>query len=85
MRQCITGKIAYERESLALEALLELWIRNNYVRGTGPITIYRCEDCGWYHHTSSGTMHPQLQDFIESGEFSRRRRAFEWEEKLKGR
>ena len=83
MQRCVSGKLVYTREDLAIDALLELWVRNYYAKGSGPISVYRCDDCGMFHHTSKGERHERLVEFIESGELNRRRKAFEWEEKLK--
>ena len=56
---CPTAKRIYLTEGLAEEALIDAHSRNNYA-GSGPIAVYQCEDCGYYHFTSKGKMNEKL-------------------------
>ncbi len=76
---CVTGKIIYETEYDAEEALLAAWIRNDYREGSGPRAIYQCNDCGRYHFTSQGEMNDFLREKIESGYVATQKRARDWE------
>lgn len=83
--KCSSGKTAYHSESLALEALEELWSRASFRKGEGPVTVYLCEECAQYHFTSKGTVHERLSDLLNSGRLDRLRESAKWEEKFKGR
>ncbi|SNS69849.1 hypothetical protein SAMN05421640_0900 [Ekhidna lutea] len=81
--KCISGKKCFESEELAEEALIQNHIRNNYRGGEGPVNVYQCDNCGYWHFTSKGDKSEKLRDpevleFIE-----RERRAFDWERKLR--
>jgi hypothetical protein len=82
MIKCPTGKRVYITEILAEDALIDAHSRNNYA-GTGPINIYRCEDCGYYHLTSKGKMNEKLAQQIANGKIKRQQDANQWERKLK--
>ena len=79
---CVTGKIIYETEESAEEALVEAWIRNDYREGSGPRAIYQCNDCGRFHFTSQGQMNAFLQDKLESGYIAGQKRARDWESRF---
>jgi hypothetical protein len=85
IKRCSSGKVIYVSLSLAEDALLDAWVRNNYSVGTGPITIYQCEDCGNFHFTSKGAMNDRLKRELDSGQIERSRRAFDYERKFKAR
>jgi hypothetical protein len=82
MLKCPTGKRIYVAESLAEDALIDMHSRHQYT-GTGPIAIYRCEDCGYYHFTSKGEMNKKLAEQIANGEIKRQQEANQWMDKLK--
>jgi len=82
-RKCKSGKQVYPDESLAVEALLEVWGRTDFRSGEGPKTVYCCEECGSWHFTSKGAMHPRLDTFTRSPEFALRRKAAEWEDRFR--
>lgn len=82
MLTCRTGKRVYQTESLAEEALLDAHSRNQY-SGTGPIAIYLCEECGYFHFTSKGVMNKRLAEQIANGKIKRQQQANEWSRKLK--
>jgi len=83
MLKCPTGKRVYATESLAEDALIDAHSRHQYT-GSGPIAIYRCEDCGYYHFTSKGEMNKRLAEQIASGKIKRQQEANQWMNKLKG-
>jgi len=82
MRKCPTGKRIYLTESLAEEALIDAHSRHHYA-GTGPIAVYQCEECGYYHFTSKGNMNETLARQITSGKIKRQLEANQWMNKLK--
>ncbi|HYG19461.1 MAG TPA: hypothetical protein VD816_11055 [Ohtaekwangia sp.] len=85
MTTCISGKKAYQTQETAEDALLEAWTRYNYNPSNGPVAVYRCDDCGFYHFTSKGEMSAKLAKFLASDEIRRRAQADYWNDKLKGR
>ncbi len=84
MIKCRSGKKVYLTELLAEDALLDAHSRHHYTN-SGPINIYRCEDCGYYHFTSKGNLHPQLAKLLASGKLKHIREGNEWERKLRKR
>ena len=82
MIKCSTGKRVYMTETLAEDALIDAHGRHQY-SGTGPIAIYPCEDCGYYHFTSKGEMNKKLVEQIASGKIKRQQEASQWMNKLK--
>ncbi|MEQ9467884.1 MAG: hypothetical protein RLN88_10770 [Ekhidna sp.] len=81
--RCISGKLSFAVESLAIEALIQNHIRNSYRDGQGPVNIYLCEDCGEWHFTSKGSKHHLLNDPEVRERIDSERRAYEWEQRLK--
>jgi hypothetical protein len=73
------NKRSYLTENLALDALIEARIR--FVQNSS-VTIYQCEDCGQWHLTSRGNVHPRLAKELESGNVEKSRLAYQWEKKL---
>ena len=72
---CSTRKNGYYTEEEVQEALIRSHIRflkaaNNY---------YLCKDCGEYHLTSQGVLHPLLNDPKVQDRIKRERRSQEWE------
>ena len=82
MLTCRTGKRIYQTETIAEEALLDAHSRNNYA-GAGPIAVYQCEECGYYHFTSKGTMNKRLAEQIASGKIKLQQQANDWNRKWK--
>lgn len=83
MKKCPSGKRGYVSEQLAEEALLGAHIHFEYRRGTGPVSFYRCDDCGDFHLTSTGTMNQALADAMASGRLKREQDAKRWEDKFR--
>jgi len=67
---------------MAEDALIDAHSRHQYA-GTGPIAVYQCEDCGYYHFTSRGEMNKKLAEQIASGKIKRQQEANQWMNKLK--
>ncbi len=80
MLNCTTGKRVYQTEIIAEEALIDSHSRNNYA-GTGPVAVYQCEECGYYHFTSKGPMNKKLAEQIASGKIKLQQQANEWSQK----
>lgn len=66
----------------AEDALIEARIKFNHAKGSGPIAVYKCEDCGHYHLTSTGTMNERLKKFIDEGKLKLHKEAGYWSDKL---
>ena len=75
----------YASRELAEDALIEARIRFNYPHGGGPVAVYKCDDCGYYHLTSQGVMNERLSTFIEEGKLKLHKEAGYWTDKLKKR
>lgn len=85
MDKCISGKRTYHSQEIAEDVLIESWARYDYNGQSGPVSVYRCEDCGHYHLTSKGPMNPKLLEALNDGTIEKQKRARRWEEKLKRR
>ena len=70
---------------MAEDALIDAWVRNNYVSGTGPINVYPCDDCGNFHFTSKGAMNLKLKELLDKGTIQKNRTAYNYESKFRGR
>jgi hypothetical protein len=73
----------YPTEAIAEEALISAWVSYDYSHGNGPIGIYICEDCGFYHLTSKGPVSKKLEEYIASGKIRREKDVNAWMEKIK--
>lgn len=85
MNSCITNKKMYQTPELAEDALIDAQTRFDYPDGSGPIALYKCEDCGYYHLTSKGPMNEKLKQQLLSGSIKRQKEADRWANKLKKR
>jgi hypothetical protein len=83
MIKCVTGKKVYQTEELAEEALIGAHTRFDYKNNQGPIAVYKCSDCRYYHLTSRGPINVKLKQQLETGEINRQKRADDWLNKLK--
>jgi len=83
MIKCISHKRCYLTHEIAEEALIDARSSFEYGSGNGPIAVYRCDDCGCYHLTSSGVMNQRLADSIKSGKIRLQREANQWLGKMK--
>lgn len=82
MIKCITHKKVYPSVEIAEDALIDAQTNFDYASRTGPIAVYHCEDCGYYHLTSKGTMNQKLKQFISEGKIKRQKEANRWLDKL---
>ena len=80
---CISGKRQFFTEQLAEDVLIELWENNEYASGRGPVAIYKCDDCGYYHLTSKGPMNSKLAEALAEGKLKLQREAHRWLDKWK--
>lgn len=75
------GKRSYQTEEIALEALIGAHTHFDFNKGAGPIAIYKCDDCGNYHLTSTGTMNEKLAQHLKEGKIDQQKEADHWERK----
>lgn len=85
MNRCNSGKRGFQTYENAVEALLAARTRFECRDGQGPISVYKCDECGAYHLTSKGVINEELRKKLDDGSIARQRRAENWEERLKGK
>jgi hypothetical protein len=85
MKKCPSGKTVYHTETLAEEGLIELWTKNDYPPNRGPMNVYRCDDCGFFHLTSREPMNPKLAQYLSSDKGRINREASKWLDKFKNK
>jgi hypothetical protein len=85
MKTCPSQKRMYPTKEIAEDALIEAHTRFEYGKQGGPIAVYLCDDCGYFHFTSQGTPNKKLKDHIESGKLRTQKLAQQWESKIKKR
>ena len=85
MKACVSGKKMYSTQEIAEDVLIESRSKFEYTRGTGPIAVYRCDDCGYYHLTSKGPMNEKLSQYMASGKINLDQEANRWLNKFKKR
>lgn len=85
MVRCVSNKRVYVTEDIAEQALIEAHTQFEYKKGSGPIGVYRCEDCGYYHLTSQGTVNNTLASLLKEGKIQRQKEANQWINRLKKR
>ena len=83
MIKCISHKKVYPSKEIAEEALVEAHTHYNYAPKGGPVAVYQCDDCGYFHLTSQGTMNPRLALYISNGKLGREKEANRWLDKMK--
>ncbi len=83
LNKCVSGKRVFESYDIALEALIQHHIMNDYKKGEGPINVYECQDCGHWHFTSREPAHSLFEDDDTIKRISLARRANYWEKNLK--
>jgi len=79
MLTCSTHKKVYQTQEIAEEVLIETRIKFD----KGPVAVYKCEDCGYYHLTSQGPVNERLAKYLASGKIKRQKEANDWLNKLK--
>ena len=82
---CSSGKKIYASQTIAEDILIDLWSNFDYSPTQGPISVYQCEDCGFFHLTSQGNMSEKLAKELENGNIKRAKEANKWANKLKKR
>ena len=80
--ECTTGKKCFDTKDQADQALINIHALGNFRAGSGPIAVYQCEDCNYWHFTSKGNKSsllddPEVKDHIKKTQQSRF-----WEDKL---
>jgi hypothetical protein len=85
MAGCVTRKKMYTSAEIAEEALIQAWSTYEYAAGSGPVSVYKCDDCGHYHLTSIGEMNPKLAQYIREGKIKLQKEANQWLKKIKKR
>jgi len=83
MKPCVSNKKIYQSREVAEDALIEARTKFNYAPGSGPIAVYQCEDCGFFHLTSKGKMNERLAKHISEGKIDLQKEANRWLDKLK--
>lgn len=83
MLKCSTGKRVYLSREQAEEALIGARTRFDYAKGQGPVNVYVCEDCGYFHLTSKGVINPVLDRQLKEGKIDREKEADAWLNKLR--
>lgn len=73
----------FSSQQIAEDVLIELWSKNEYASGHGPIGVYKCDDCGYYHFTSQGPMNERLSEALSTGKLKLLREANKWLNKMK--
>ena len=73
----------YSSKEAAEDALIDLWMRNDYAPSLGPIAVYKCDDCGEYHHTSRPPMNEKLAQALAGDKIKIQREANKWLDKFK--
>lgn len=79
MKAC--GKRSYSTEALAVEALIGAHTHFAFNKGTGPISVYQCDECGAYHLTSREPMNEKLASLLKEGKINQQKEAEYWERK----
>jgi hypothetical protein len=85
MIKCTSGKRVYLTAEIAEDVLIEARTRFDYANNSGPIAVYQCNDCGYYHLTSQGKMNDKLADYLSSGKIDRQKEADQWLKKFKNK
>jgi hypothetical protein len=83
MDRCVSGKRMYPSQEIAEDGLIEVWTRFDFGPANGPLSVYRCEDCGYYHLTSKGPMNERLAQALRDGRVDRQKEANRWAQRIK--
>jgi hypothetical protein len=68
-----------------VEALIQAHTQFNYGKSSGPVAVYKCEDCGNYHLTSKGPVNATLASYLKEGKIDKALEAEKWAKKFKGK
>lgn len=80
--KCPTHKRVYNSQDSAVSALIDAHTRFDYARDQGPVAVYKCEECGYYHLTSQGKMNETLEKHLVDGKIKLQKEADRWLNKL---
>jgi hypothetical protein len=83
MIRCSSHKKVYATKEIAEDALIEAHIQFAYANGSGPISVYQCEDCNYYHLSSKGQINNKLAEYLKEGKIQKQKEANWWTDKLK--
>ena len=83
--KCPTHKKVFLTHDQAVDALVEARVRYEYSNGNGPVSVYKCEECGYYHLTSKGSVNETLQSKLKNGKIDLEKEANRWLHKIKKR
>jgi len=75
----------YPSTNIAEDALIEARTNFDYATNNGPVGIYLCEDCGYYHLTSQGRMNERLAQQLAEGKIQKQKEANHWLDKFKNK
>ena len=82
MTNCSTHKRVYDSYDSAVSALIDARARFDYARDQGPVAVYKCDECGFYHLTSQGKMNETLEKYLTDGKIKLQKEADRWLDKL---
>jgi len=85
MKTCVSHKKVYESLTLAEDALIAARTKFEFSANQGPVTVYHCDDCGYYHLTSQGKMNERLAKELSAGKIDLQKEANRWLDKFKDR
>ncbi|NQW27613.1 MAG: hypothetical protein HQ474_06855 [Flammeovirgaceae bacterium] len=80
MSNCPSRKRIFYTSSEAEEELLRIHVK--YQNST-TATFYTCDDCGYFHLTSSGDQHQVVKRAFEDGKIDQMRESAFWTKKIK--
>ncbi|MEJ7645870.1 MAG: hypothetical protein WKF87_14845 [Chryseolinea sp.] len=83
--KCATHKKSFLTHDQAVDALVDARVRFEYSKGNGPVSVYKCEDCGAYHLTSKGLVNETLQQRMKDGKIELEKEANRWLHKINKR
>jgi hypothetical protein len=79
----MTNKKVFQTMDMAEDALIAARTQFDYRPNNGPIAVYQCGDCGYYHLTSQGKMNERLATQLAEGKIRLHKEANRWLDKLK--
>jgi len=83
--KCPTHKKTFLTHDQAVDALVDARVRFDYAKGNGPVSVYKCEECGYYHLTSKGLVNETLQQRMKDGKIDLEKEANRWLHKINKR
>ena len=83
MLTCSTKKKVYATREQAIQALLDSRVKFDF--SPGPVAVYQCDDCGYFHLTSKGPIDETLRKQLSEGKIALQKEADRWLNKLKKR